>query len=172
MQNGIRATGAVLGAMLALASAGVAQRSTPSPQDRRFMMTAAQGNMAEVRMGQMAVKRGASQEVRAFGQHMVTDHTRTGTELTQLARQERVTLPRTLDPAHRAAAQQLARRSGEAFDRAFARQMVQDHRTMVNLFRTESRTGRDPQVCAWATKTLPALQEHLRMAQELQEQVR
>jgi putative membrane protein len=171
MQNGIRATGAVLGMMVALASAGMAQRTTAA-QDRRFMMTAAQGGMAEVRLGKMAVNRGASQAVKEFGQHMVADHTRTNAELMQLARRERVTLPRTLDPAHRAAAQQLSRRSGEAFDRAFARQMVLDHRKMVNLFRTESRTGRDPQVRAWAAKTLPGLQEHLRMAQELQEQVR
>jgi hypothetical protein len=55
--------------------------------------------------------------------------------------------------------------SGEAFDRAYMREMVTGHQMMLDMFRKESQNGSDADVKAWAAKMVPSIQEHLNMAQ-------
>ena len=59
----------------------------------------------------------------------------------------------------------MSKLSGEAFDRAYMQAMLADHRKDVAEFRTESSSGRDADVKSWASKTLPTLEEHLKLAQ-------
>ena len=56
--------------------------------------------------------------------------------------------------------------SGAAFDQAYMKAMVSDHVEDVNEFKTESKSGKDADVKAWAAKTLPTLEEHLKMARD------
>lgn len=72
-----------------------------------------------------------------------------------------------MDKKHQNMAQKLGQLSGEEFDREYMRQMVKDHEKAVSLFQKEASKGDDAEVKAWAAKTLPALQEHLRMAREI-----
>src|SRR3954453_6181141 len=65
--------------------------------DRKFMDTAAQGGMAEVELGQLAQQNAQSQQVKDFGQRMVTDHSKANDQLKQLAAQKGVSLPTSLD---------------------------------------------------------------------------
>jgi putative membrane protein len=44
--------------------------------------------------------------------------------------------------------------------------MVSDHVKDVNAFKRQSTSGKDPDLKAWATKTLPTLEEHLKLARE------
>ena len=135
--------------------------------DRKFLMEAAMGGMAEVELGRVATQRGSSEAVRSFGQRMVDDHTRANSELMSLASGLGVTPPTALDPKHAATSAKLSRLSGAGFDRAYARQMVKDHEKTVSLFQREATRGRHEQLRSFASSMLPALQEHLRMAREL-----
>jgi putative membrane protein len=137
-----------------------------------FMTKAAQANMAEVELGKLGAEKGQKAEVKQYGQHMVDDHSKANKELQELASQEGATLPTYVDPTHKAAKARLEKLSGEAFDRAFAAQMVKDHQAAVAMFRTQARTGKDPEVKAWAEKTLPNLEEHLKQARALSGQNR
>jgi putative membrane protein len=137
-----------------------------------FMVKAAQANMAEVALGKLAAEKGQSDEVKRYGQHMVDDHGKANQELEELARQEGATLPTYVDKAHQAAKARLEKLSGEAFDKAFAQQMVKDHLLAVGLFRAQARSGRDAEVKAWAAKMLPNLEEHLKQARALSAQER
>jgi predicted outer membrane protein len=65
----------------------------------------------------------------------------------------------------------LSKLSGDAFDRAFTQEMLAGHRKAVSSFQTESKSGKDPEVKAWATKTLPTLEGHLKQVQELSRSV-
>lgn len=143
-----------------------------SSNDRNFVMTAAMSGMAEVEMGRMAVERGASDAVKQFGQRMIDDHTRTNSELMQITSTLGVTPPAALDARHRAASAKLARLSGPAFDRAYAKQMVDDHQKAVSLFQRESERGANPELKSFAARTLPALREHLEMARGLSQATR
>src|SRR5690242_1049338 len=50
------------------------QAKSPSKANKRFVMEAIQGDMAEVKMGQLAQEKGESQAVKQFGETLVNDH--------------------------------------------------------------------------------------------------
>src|SRR6478672_8230657 len=134
--------------------------------DHAFVTQAAKGGLAEVQLGQLAADKASSDEVKKFGQRMVTDHSKANDELKSLAQSKNVTLPTDLDPKDKATHDRLAKLSGAAFDRAYMQHMLADHRKDVNEFKKESTSGKDSDVKAWASKTLPTLEEHLKLAQD------
>jgi len=142
--------------------------ATNSP-DSRFMMTAAMGGMAEVEAGRIAAQRGSSDAVKQFGQRMVDDHTTANNELMQIASSKGVTLPTDVDGKHKSETAKLSQLSGAQFDRAYVKNSgVKDHEKTVKLFQDEVNKGRDPEVKAFAQKNLPIIQEHLRMARDME----
>jgi putative membrane protein len=147
-----------------------AQTSLPAP-DQEFVVAAARDGIAEVEMGRLASQRAAADPVRQFAQRMVTDHGAANQELLQLAQRKSVTLPQEMDAAHRAAMDRLATLSGAAFDQAYMSEMMRDHQQAVALFSRQAQQGQDPEVRAWAAKTLPTLQEHQRMAYDIHSRI-
>jgi len=97
---------------------------------------------------------------------MVTDHSKANDELKSWAQQKNVTLPTELDAKHKAKRDQLAKLSGEAFDKAYMRDMLADHQHDVAAFKRESTSAKDSDLKAWAGKTLPTLEEHLKLARD------
>ena len=95
---------------------------------------------------------------------MVDDHSKANDELKGMASQKQVTFPNELDQKHRAMQDKLAKLQDAAFDKAYMAHMVTAHQQAVALFQQEAKTGKDADVKAWAGKTLPTLQEHLKMA--------
>jgi len=80
-------------------------------------------------------------------------------------------LPTTLDAMHQATRDKLARLSGAEFDRAYMDAMVMGHQTVATKLMTEANSGADPQLKAFAAKTLPTVQSHLKMAESIQKEV-
>jgi putative membrane protein len=134
--------------------------------DETFVTKAASGGMAEVELGRLAVDKASSDAVKKFGQRMVDDHSKANDELKALAQSKNVTLPAEIGPQDKALRDRLAKLSGAAFDQAYMKAMVSDHVQDVNEFRVESKSGKDPEVKAWAAKTLPTLEDHLKQARE------
>jgi putative membrane protein len=151
-------------------ASGASAQGTAAPQgntpaaDAMFIRTAAMDGMAEVEHGRLAAQNAMHDEVKQFGQRMVDDHGKAGDELKGLASQKNVTLPTELDAKHKAMQDKLAKMKGPAFDRAYMTQMITAHQQAVALFQKEAGAGKDPEAKAWAAKTLPTLQEHLKMA--------
>jgi putative membrane protein len=146
-------------------SSGGAISSLDTP-DKEFVMKAAQGGMAEVMLGQMASSKGTSPDVKNFGNRMVSDHGKANDELKQLAQNKGLALPADADKESREFADRLAKTSGKEFDKEYINNMVDDHEKDVNEFEKASKEARDPDLRAWAAKTLPTLQDHLKMAKE------
>ena len=124
--------------------------------------------MAEVQLGKLAMERGSSQDVKNFGQRMVTDHTKANDDLKQITGTENMTWPADLDAKDRATMERLEKLSGAEFDRAYIGDMVADHRSDVQEFKRESEHGTDPQLKTFASRTLPVLEDHLQSAESLQ----
>jgi putative membrane protein len=162
----MRKTATVLGAGILILAGGQAMAQL-SPADKTFATNAAAGGMAEVTLGRLATQKAGSQQVRQFGQQMVTDHTQANQELQAIAKQQNLTLPTKPDSASTAMEQRLQARSGTAFDSAYTQDMVQDHQKDVAEFEREANTGQDPALKAFAQKYLPVLQRHLQMAQQI-----
>jgi putative membrane protein len=140
--------------------------------DRRFVMDAAHGNTAEVELGKLAAEKGSSDAVKQFGKRMTDDHAKANAELKEFAEKKGLTLPADLDPKHRQLRDRLAKLNGADFDRAYANEMVNDHKKDVAEFKREAKSAKDPDLKAWASKTLPTLEDHLKQAQDMQTQVK
>jgi putative membrane protein len=128
--------------------------------DKEFIMAAAQGGMTEVELGKEASDKASSSQVKEFGARMVKDHTAANDELKGIAAQKGVTLSSTLDARHQAKVDKMNKLSGEAFDKAYVSGMVTDHEKTVAMFKEEAASGQDPDVKAFASKTLPTLEDH------------
>lgn len=132
-----------------------------------FVQMAAVGGLFEVQSSELATTAGQSAEVKAFAQQMITDHTKANQELQQLAASKNLQVPATLDQKHAATLKELAGKSGEEFDKAYGQAQLRAHRMAVRLFEQGSAGLQDPELKAFATKTLPTLQQHLQKAQSL-----
>ncbi|HEV8474873.1 MAG TPA: DUF4142 domain-containing protein [Methylomirabilota bacterium] len=140
--------------------------------DQSFMKDAAQDNIGEIELGRLASQRGASDAVKQFGQRMATDHGTALDELKQLAQSKGVTLPTDTDRAHKRLHDRLSKLSGAEFDREYMKAMVGDHDKDAKKFAKEAGSAKDPDLKAWASKTLPVLKEHQQQAHQVMASVR
>jgi putative membrane protein len=138
-----------------------------SDADKKFMMEAASGGMFEVEAGKVAAQKASAEDVKKFGQRMVDDHSKANEELMQLANSKGVTPPKEMNKAHKEKLDKLSKKSGKDFDKAYMDEMVKDHTKDVSAFKKEAKDGKDPDVKAWASKTLPTLEDHLKMAKDM-----
>ncbi|HEX3742945.1 MAG TPA: DUF4142 domain-containing protein [Bryobacteraceae bacterium] len=139
--------------------------------DNDFLIKAAQGGTAEVEMGRVAVQHASNAAVKQFGQRMVDDHSKANDELKAVASRKGFTPPAGVDAKQQATMDRLSSLNGAAFDRAYMQDMVKDHEEDIAEFQREANSGNDPDLKAFAAKTLPTLQEHLKMAREAESQV-
>lgn len=152
--------GPVAGASGAMAGGTAAKLSGG---DRTFVEKAAINGMAEVAMGKMAQDKGSSDAVKQFGARMVTDHTKANDELMQIASSKGVQPPADLDRKHKAESDKLSKLSGADFDRAYLKSQVAGHKDTASLLEKQSKSGRDADLKAFAAKTLPVVQDHMKM---------
>ena len=146
-------------------------RSSPrlSKDDRDFFDAAAQGGMLELKLAQHVLKQGASEDVKRFAQRMIDDHGKLNTRLADAARQMGLSVPPDLDKKHQEKLDKMAQLSGIKLDQEYMSAMVSDHKDDVKAFEKESKDGKDPTLRAFAASNLPALNEHLNMARQIQD---
>ena len=138
-----------------------------SRADQKFIKEAIEGNLAEVQMGQLAQKNGASQGVKDFGQMLATDHSQANTKATSVASAIKVTPPTEPNAKQKREYDKLSKLNGAGFDKAFAAHMVMDHKKDIAAFKKAS-SSKQSNVAGFASETLPTLQKHLQTAQSLQ----
>lgn len=146
-------------------------KSKATVSDEQFAKKAAQGGMAEVKLGQLAQEKGTNEAVKKFGQRMVQDHTKANDELKEAAQKESITLPSDVDAKDQATYDALSKLSGSAFDKAYARDMVKDHEEDITEFNHEANVGQKEAIKSFATETLPTLKDHLKEARDMRQSV-
>lgn len=134
-------------------------------------MEVAQNSMAEIALARLATQKGQNAELKRFAQRMVTDHSKAAEELKQLATTKGITLPADMKPDQRSTVARFNSLSGAEFDREFMTLMAENHDKSVEMFQAEARDGTDPEIKAWASKLLPTLQEHQKMAHDIHTKV-
>ncbi len=137
----------------------------------KFATKAAQGGMAEVEMGRLALQRASDPSVKEFGQRMMTDHSMANAELRQVAAQNSIRLPSDVTAEQKSEMNKLSKLSGPEFDKEYMSAMVKDHEEDVKDFQTQANSGTDTEIKAFAGKTLPTLQTHLQMARDAAKKV-
>src|SRR5579883_1357758 len=158
-QNGTQGQNSTQGAYGS--SRQAANSSNPnSTMDNAFAKKAAEGDMAEVKLGELAEQKGTIPSVKNFGKRMVQDHSKNDQELKGVASRENVALPSQFNKMDQDTYDRLSKLSGEAFDRAYARDMVKDHTRDVSEFQKEAKDGRNAAIKNYAAQTVPVLQTH------------
>jgi putative membrane protein len=148
-------------------TAAVTSTAPLNKADQDFATKAAEGGMMEVNLGQLAAAKATSQEVKDFGNRMVTDHGKAGDELKALASAKGLTLPSTPSAEEKKTSDALSSKKGAAFDKAYMSDMVKDHEKDVKEFEKASKSVQDPDLKNWASQTLTVIQDHLKMAKEI-----
>ena len=174
--NGFITPSIVAAAAVALALNVVAADKVANPADKKdaradagFVMEAGQDGHAEVELGKLAQKNGSSAAVKEFGQRMVTDHSKAGKELAAIAKKLNIKAPSGPSDKDKAHYKKLAALKGEKFDSEYAQHMVDDHEKAVSLFQKQAKSGEAKELRDFAAKTLPTLEEHLKMARALKD---
>jgi putative membrane protein len=163
-----------VGLCVALAGFGVAQqreKGKAALSDKDFINEVASGGMAEVKLGQLATERAGSEEVRNFGKRMVADHSAANKDFLALLQKKGMTAPKEMTRKQQELFDRLSKLRGAEFDRAYMAAMVEDHKEDVAHFEGTARDGSDPDLKAWASKTLPTLKEHLKLAEDIQKKL-
>lgn len=148
-------------------SAATSGDRAPSATSKDFLADAAQGDAAEIKMGQLAEKNGGSAEMKNFGKTLVTDHTRAGEQVKATAKKIGATVAEKPNSEQQKDYDKLAKLKGAAFDKEFARMSVEDHQKDIAKFQKEA-SANDGAASDLAKQQLPVLQKHLQMAQSLQ----
>jgi len=133
-----------------------------------FLVKAADMGMAEVELGKLAQEKARNEKVKQFGAMMVNDHTQANYEVKSLASQRNVSLPDSASNEKKKDRDDLAKKSGADFDKAFMKAMVNDHDATINLFEKASNDVKDPAVKTFVDNTLPKLRSHLDSAKTIQ----
>lgn len=135
--------------------------------DVKFIEDAAKDGLAEVELGKLAQKQAQDPAVKDFAARMVRDHGAANDKLKPIADARNIALPSAPDKSHRKEIDNLAKKSGADFDKAYMDHMLKDHKKDVKEFQKQAKSAKDPDVKQFASSTLPTIEEHLRLAEQI-----
>ena len=135
-------------------------------KDARFAVVAADGNMLEIELAKLAETNASSDAIKQFAQHIIHDHSKANEELKTLAHASVISLPDAPSEKSRKEITKFTEKKGDEFDKDYIDCMIKDHKEDISDFEKEADKGSDPQLKAWASKTLPVLKHHLQMAED------
>ncbi len=142
--------------------------NSKNEKDAQFLVNAAEINLAEISLSQLAQQLGRASHVKELGKMMENEHKKSLDDLNLLAKTKNVSLPTSQTENGQDAYKKLNDKSGNDFDKAYSDMMVSGHKDAIALFETASTESTDPEIKSWATSTLPALRTHLDRALECQ----
>jgi putative membrane protein len=136
--------------------------------DAEFLTKAASGGMLEVELGKLVQERGTMAEAKNFAQQMIDDHSKANNELMVLAQRKHITLPTMMGSDQQDVYKDVEEKTGATFDREYIHEMRQDHEEDVKEFTKAAAQAADPDIRAFASRTLPVLQRHLEMVTKIE----
>jgi putative membrane protein len=140
-----------------------------APKTADFIKEAATSDMLEIESSKLAQQKGNATE-KTFAGQMITDHTKTSSELKSLVSSDlKAAIPTTLDDSSQKKLDKLRDTKPGDFSSEYDPMQVSAHKDAVSLFERYAKGGDDPKLKDWAGKTLPTLQHHLEMAQDMNE---
>jgi putative membrane protein len=168
----MRSTLLLLALAFVCAGAAVAQDAQPSAlaeQDQEFVGAAASAGLLEVELGNFVASKAQTDDVKRFAQAMVRDHSKVNDEFKALLTKRGIAVPTDMKQEHREQLDSMQKLEVAELEKQYKEKMVANHKKSIEGFEKESSGGKDAELKAFASKTLPALQHHLQMAQLMAE---
>lgn len=142
---------------------------TAGMTDQQFVNFAAQTDMVEANLGQLAQNVAASQQVKDYGAMLVTNHTNDYQQLQAAAQQANLTVPTAIDSEHnKALIGPMQKLKGAAFDHRYIQEMIAGHTKAIDVYKKEEANAQNPAIKSYAETALPVLEKHLDGAKDLQ----
>jgi putative membrane protein len=138
-----------------------------SAADRTFITTAAEANLAEIETAKMIEQKSKDPAVRDFAKRMVTDHTQASQTLATVAEMTGISLPASPSAADRTQEDELKKLSGAKLNKAYLRDELAGHKQVISAFESEIEHGQDEAAKNYAAQTLPTLEDHIRIAEDV-----
>jgi putative membrane protein len=135
--------------------------------DQQFVDFAAQTDMTDANLGQLAQDKGG-EAVKDYGQTLRSDHTSDYDQLKSAAQKAGLTVPGAIDAEHNRLIQSLDKLKAAAFDHHFAHEMITGHEHAIAVYQKEQQDAQSPDIKAYAQQALPTLQKHLDNARQLE----
>jgi putative membrane protein len=131
-----------------------------------FIKNGIESGLTETKASGLVITNSSNQRVIRLAKLMLDDHTKAGDELTKIENDKRVIEKDTINADHQQMINDLSKKSGAAFDKAYLQMMVADHENAVKLF-TAACQDQDSDIKKFAAKTLPTIQLHLDSARAI-----
>jgi putative membrane protein len=145
-----------------------AQKKGPMT-DQQFVDFAAQTDMVEANLGQLAGSVAASQGVKDYAQMLVTDHTADYGQLNSAAQQASLTVPTAIDAEHnKMMIDPFQKLKGAAFDHKYIQEMIAGHTKAIAIYKKEADDAQNASIKSYAQAALPVLEKHLDGAKALE----
>lgn len=136
-------------------------------QDKAFVKKAAEGGLAEVRLGELAQQKSNSQDVKAFGQKMVNDHSQLNEQMMPIAQQMGVSSPKELSKKDKKEIAKLENLSGQQFDQAYIKMMIKDHKKDLSEFQNTASRTQNSELKQAAEHGAQVIQGHLQDIEQI-----
>lgn len=147
------------------ASPALAQKmamSTPAMTDQQFVDFAAQTDMVEANLGQLAQTAASAQPVKDYGQMLVTDHTKDYGQLATIAKQAGLQIPTAIGaPQNKMMIDPVEKLKGASFDHKYTQEMILGHTKALAIYKMEAADARNPALKAYAQQDVPVLEKHI-----------
>lgn len=137
--------------------------------DAKFLVNAAENDLKQIQLGQLAQQKGSTAQVKELGKIMEDAHTKSLNNLTALARSKTITIPTSATNDARDAFEDLSEKTGKDFDEAYYDLMVSEHKDAIDTFEKASADSQDSDIRNWATVSLTGLRTHLDHSMDYQE---
>lgn len=156
----------VAGVLFCAAFSIAAMAQAPAGGDQEFLDFAAQTDMTEAHLGQLAAEKAEAQPVKDLAQMLVTDHTSDYKQLGTIAAKAGLTIPKGIDAKHDKMIAPFEKLKGKAFDRRYTQEMVKGHTAAIAAYQKEATGGQNADLKAYAQSALPTLEKHKSAAQD------
>jgi putative membrane protein len=135
--------------------------------DKAFVKKALEGNMAEIQMGQLALQKSQDDQVKQFAQRMVDDHGKMLDQMKPVAQQMGVKVPEGPSKGQMKSMDKMKALSGDAFDQAYIKDMVKDHKGDDNDFKMEAQSTQNPQLKQMVMQSDQIIESHLQQIEQI-----
>ncbi|MGH8274417.1 MAG: DUF4142 domain-containing protein [Gammaproteobacteria bacterium] len=134
-----------------------------SHQDEMWLGMMHQTNLAEIKQGRMAQKKGYSSAVRLAGRAVASNHAKLDAKIMSLAHQLNIALSHHVNSDQEFTLKKLHKKTGADFDRSWLGVEMGSHHKAIEKTRYEVSHGLSKRVEGLAKGLLPILEKHLRM---------
>jgi putative membrane protein len=160
---------ALIGGAVILMTARVQAQASNS--DKQFLAKAAQSDVNEIKLSQLAEEKASNPAVKAFAQKMVAEHKKLSASMKPFADSWGLTAPTDLDDDHKQEYSKLDGLSGADFDKEYMDQMVSDHTEALDAFTSEAKDTKDAKFKAAVLKGKAVVAAHKNMAYDLKKKL-